>query len=322
MTMKISGDLEMEQGAKVKIAGVEVLSEEAPGGGGGGGASSLPPPNVIKIIAGRYVEPTSVDFIFKNTTAGSLAYEYKGVVTDVDGQQIHSASLDSAYGLTAQPLYIYALDAANLVQADVITKLEISAMSISELHINTIPLESLDLITTGALSNIDLSGQESLDFIKLQCENLETIDFSELPTDMEYIEIRYCNAITELELSDKNIVNHFNVQDNANLESITISNITEVQGVNISNCPNLTSVSLTDVVAIGNVSNGSGYVIAVYLNGNGLDIDTLNQLMDDLPDAVSLGGDYGNGKLQIMNNPGSAGCDVTIAQNKGWEVTN
>ena len=58
----------------------------------------------------------------------------------------------------------------------------------------------------------------------------------------------------------------------------------------------------------------TGMAQNVYLNNNDLSVDAIDEIFTNLPTVTSK-------TINVSNNPGSSGCDTTIATNKGWTVT-
>jgi hypothetical protein len=168
-----------------------------------------------------------------------------------------------------------------------------------------------------------------------ECVSLRDVplyDFSNATTTPQVFDAcRALQTVPQFNLSSATslLVWFRNCQSLTEIPPLSIPNVTTIQTLIQNVAAPITKIELYDCGNITNTTNFfnntsrglkraifQGLRIGIVLSDNHLSASALNDLM------TSLGTADGSQTLDIRTNPGSATCDITIAQAKGWTVLN
>lgn len=191
-------------------------------------------------------------------------------------------NVDGCNKLTYCYLRDYNLESININDCKSLKILDLSKNHLKEL--NNIPkgnqLESLDL-SFNEITTIDLSNCSLLQELDLSYNELTSLDISK------------CSALTFLDCRGNNL-SSLDMSKNTKLTNLACRD-NELTSLNISGCSVLT------------------YLSCSY---NNLSDEALNKIFTDLPQ-INNSNEY---RIYIHHNPGTATCDPSIANKKGWIV--
>ncbi len=172
------------------------------------------------------------------------------------------------------------------------------------------------------LTSLDVSGCTALTHLECDYNNLTSLNVSGCTALTELN--CYGNELTSLDVSKNTELTDLRCRGN-NLTSLDVSKNTALTylecGYN-----NLTSLDVSKNTALTSLSCNSNNLTSLDVSKNTKLIDlrcynnkltssALNKIFGDLPQV-----EYGY--IRMGNNPGSNTCDKSIAENKGWGVSN
>jgi len=233
-----------------------------------------------------------------------------------------SLNFSGCTSLTSFAINTYDLDLLTSVDLSGCTSLDSSSAS---LNLSSCPsLTSVNLsgctslVSLGRLNFRYTSPIQTLNLSN--CTSLETFIISDASRTYSFVSLDFsgCSALLNINLNDESdlfpSLETINVTGCSALTDLSFLN-SIVSSIDISDCVLLTSIAgSTSLTGL----NASGLTALDFVSvSNNLFTDTaLNSLFTSLEIAVSPGAIF------ITNNPGSATCDPTIAEAKGWTVTN
>jgi hypothetical protein len=182
---------------------------------------------------------------------------------------------------------------------------------------------------------MDTSSANIINAMFQECVSLRDVplyDFSNATTTPQVFDAcRALQTVPQFNLSSATslLVWFRNCQSLTEIPPLSIPNVTTIQTLIQNVAAPITKIELYDCGNITNTTNFfnntsrglkraifQGLRIGIVLSDNHLSDSALNDLM------TSLGTANGSQTLDIRTNPGSATCDITIAQAKGWTVLN
>ena len=200
-----------------------------------------------------------------------------------------------------------------------------------ELHITNLELNVSTLIsfncTENQIKTLDVSKNTKLEKLACMSNELTSLDVSKNTA----LKMLYCgaNQLTSLDVSkntalenlwcDGNKLTTLDVSKNTNLEMLYCNN-NEIMGLDVSNNPALAELncSYNQIMKLDLSKNTK--LVNVYCNNCLLWAKPLNELFQSLH-SNSVFYYYDEDKsISIGGNTGTATCDRSIAENKGWGV--
>ena len=157
------------------------------------------------------------------------------------------------------------------------------------------------------LSSLDVSKNTAL--TKLWCEsnNLSSLDVSK---NTALTKLRcYGNELTSLDVSKNTALTELGCESN-NLSSLDVSKNTALTRLGCES-NNLSSLDVSGCTALTELDCGR----------NNLSSSSLNKIFGDLPQGRELDDYLFPSRIAIGDNPGTNTCDRSIAENKGWKVS-
>jgi hypothetical protein len=218
---------------------------------------------------------------------------------------------------------------------------------LTELNVSNNTALTLLRCNDNQLSALDVSKNTAL--TELICDNnrLARLDVSwntELTfLSCDYNQIGFLDVSRNTELTelscDRNLLTGLSVSNNPKLKSLNcIGNqlsrlgVSNAVALEFLSCPvnELSSLDISTNTALRQLHCGNNRLSSLDVSknmalwvlscdNNRFGITAINRIFTDLPD---LSGSYTGGVLSFLNNPGSEGCDPSIATAKNWGVNN
>ncbi|MDR1347402.1 MAG: leucine-rich repeat domain-containing protein [Prevotellaceae bacterium] len=181
--------------------------------------------------------------------------------------------------------YLNKLTVFEINRAESLEQLNIYGTDLAELNLNgCINLKSLNCYWNDKLTSLDVSGCTKLEILDCSYNRLTSLDVSK------------CTNLKTLECYEERQLSSLNASGCTKLEILDCS-YNQLTSLDLSKCTNLTSL---------------------FCSNNQLSATALNSLFTGLP--VRTAADYV--WIYCGNNPGSESCNPSIAENKGWNVSN
>ena len=338
---------------QMRLIGESRRALESPQNGGGDSAHYLPTPiyNDDTIYVTTIKSSGSFELSFKTSTGYALITWWDGTVEqEGDGSNnwiVFSKVISN--GATPKNVVLTSCNYTG-VKSGNLTEVSILDQSITSFNTG----DCHDMIF------IDLQNNDSIETLNLtKCDNLITLDLGGC-TNLYILEIEDLTDLQVLHLNDTLIYNIYfddlisvyeldisgtpiaslDVSNLTNLEflyaggtnsftslilgNIPINNLSVINSpsltfIDVSQCPNIAYIGadncgLTSINATGVV--GAFSLCDISISNNNLNASALNTLFND----IGLGNSVFT-TIDAQNNPGSATCDKTIAEAKGWIVT-
>jgi hypothetical protein len=199
-----------------------------------------------------------------------------------------------------------------------LTSLELSKNTkLKVLQCQDSPITSLDVSNNTALTELDCG--------ETQITSLDISKNSELKS-------LFCGrtSLTSLDISNNTALKHFNCS-NTQITNLIVGKNTMLETMYfLSN--KVTNLDVSNFTALGNLTcdynpltgldvSNNGNLFILSCMGNQLSEDALNALFNTLHSNADIGKGAEKEKVIIIrNNPGTATCDRSIAEKKGWKV--
>lgn len=153
------------------------------------------------------------------------------------------------------------------------------------------------------ITTINLKECNSLVGLYLELQGVYEINVAGF-TELKYLRLEYNDNLSSLNIDgcDKLKYCYCIGSDGCELKSLNIDDCKNLKILELSRC------SLKEL----NIPQGN-LLENLDLSSNELDANTLNKIFEDLPQVE-------NGYIRIYDNPGTATCNKSIAENKGWKV--
>jgi hypothetical protein len=294
----------------------------------------------------------SLEMSFKTTTGFLLITWWDGTTEQIGDGEVVWLYPEKAITNGAEPKDVIIVSCnSSGVKSGTFTDVLINSQTISKFNtglcesliaidLQDNSLTTLDLTRCDHLVTLDLGNNSSL--ASLDVDNLTEMQLLHI-NDTLISNITFVDLINVQELDTTNTpINNLNVSaltqlgflyagGTSNLETLTLGSLAELSSIEVMNSPSLTTLDMSQCPNISYVGahncgltsiNATGVAgvfdfCEIYIYNNYL----TKTAIDTLFTGLGTVGSPGFATIDVQNNPGSATCDTTIAENKNWTVT-
>jgi Leucine-rich repeat (LRR) protein len=296
---------------------------------GDGKIEEITPNGVEKTFSHEYANSTDFQTILINTEDLTeigfetyynryLLHELRfGNCPKLEDIYCYSSGYSSHSSIELPSLTVFEINKAELLTTLSIGTPGSSATGLTSLNLNgCTALEKLSCTYNSKLTSLDVSKCTALTELSCHSNQLTSLDVSK------------CTALTYLSCSDNQLTS-LDVSKCTALTSLSCSYNTmygssKLISLNVSGCTALTSLGCSSNQLTSLDVSKCTALTELWCYGNQLNAAALNSLFNSLPAGKEYI-DYGQSRtstIYIGGNPGSNDCDTSIAENKGWDVSN